>query len=112
VSDLKKKLMINYNKLIIKKKDQSEDQQINKQQVVQDSLNLIKDNFEDLIFKHDGCRIVQALIKHGSSNQKTLIIDAIKSHTVKLMTQKYSNHLAQKAYYYAPKEEQKKYFRT
>jgi hypothetical protein len=29
-----------------------------------------------------------------------------------MMSQKYSNHLAQKAFYYAPKDEQKKFFRT
>lgn len=68
VSDLKKKLMINYNKLIIKKKDASAEQQINKQTVVAESMSIINKGYEDLIFKHDGCRIVQALIKHGSSS--------------------------------------------
>lgn len=83
----------------MKKKDMGMD---NKQDIVSDSLKLIDNKWEDLIFKHDGCRIVQQLIKHGSKKQKEAIIDKIKPHIAKLMSQKYSNHLAQKAYYYSP----------
>ena len=98
-SDLKKKLMLHYNKLIMKKKDIGMD---NKADIVAESVKLIGTNFEDLIFKHDGCRIIQQLIKHGSMKQKEAIIEQIKPHAIKLMTQKYSNHLAQKAFYYSP----------
>ena len=51
------------------------------------------------------------MIKHGSKDQKTRIIDAIKPYCLKMMESKYSNHLVQKAYYYSPSHEQKKYFR-
>jgi len=74
----------------------------NKQVLVKECIEMIKDKFSELIYKHDGCRIIQAMIKHGSMDQKSFIIDQIKAYTVQLMSQKYSNHLAQKAYYYAP----------
>ena len=47
----------------MKKKDIGMD---NKADIVGESIKLINQKFEDLIFKHDGCRIVQQLIKHGS----------------------------------------------
>ena len=111
VSDLIKKLRINYNKLLMKKKELKQTNE-SKAALVQECIDAIGDKFEDLIYKHDGCRIVQAMIKHGSVKQKELIIDSIKEHVVELMTKKYSNHLTQKAYYYAPKPEQKKYIRS
>ena len=56
--------MLNYNKLIMKKKE-GDEAQMNKQVIVQESIDAIGKSFPELIFKHDGCRIVQALIKHG-----------------------------------------------
>ena len=80
---MKKKLMLHYNKLIMKKKDIGMDK---KADIVGESIKLINSKFDDLIFKHDGCRIVQQLIKHGSMKQKELIIDFIKPHAIKMMT--------------------------
>ena len=40
------------------------------------------------------------------------IIDEIKPYAIRMMTQKYSNHLAQKAFYYSPSANQKAYFRN
>lgn len=40
----------------------------NKQQLVKECMEMIGDKFQDLIYKHDGCRIVQAIIKHGSNS--------------------------------------------
>jgi len=80
--------------------------------IVKETIELIGDKFEDLIYKHDGCRIIQALIKHGAKDQKVFVIDSIKEHIVELMSKKYSRHLAQKAYFYAPLPAQKQYFRT
>ena len=57
--------MINYNKLIMKKKDFAGTNE-NKQTLVSESMTAIGDKYSELIFKHDGCRILQALIKHGS----------------------------------------------
>jgi hypothetical protein len=33
-----------------------------------------EDKYGTLIFKHDGCRILQAMVKHGSMEQKKIII--------------------------------------
>ena len=57
VSDLVKKLRINYNKLLIKKKENliSKDE---KRALVAETIDLIGSNFKDLCFKHDGCRIL------------------------------------------------------
>jgi len=85
----------------MKKRDLEEGAE-NKQALVKECIAMIKDKFSELIYKHDGCRIIQAMIKHGSMDQKSFIIDQIKGDIVQLMSQKYSNHLAQKAYYYAP----------
>ena len=57
-------------------------------------MTLIADKYNELIFKHDGCRILQALIKHGSMAQKEKIIDEIKDNIQTMMTQKYSIYLA------------------
>jgi hypothetical protein len=73
--------MLNYNKLIMKKKEPDE-AQMNKQVIVQESIDAIGKSFPELIFKHDGCRIVQALIKHGSKAQKEFVVDQIKPHIV------------------------------
>ena len=70
-------------------------------------MELIGNNWEELIYKHDGCRIVQQMIKHGSMMQKTKIIDLIKPYILTMMQSKYSFHLVQKAFYYSPKAEQK-----
>jgi hypothetical protein len=47
--------MINYGKLIMKKADIGLD---NKVDIVKESVELIDHKWEDLIYKHDGCRIV------------------------------------------------------
>ena len=81
VSDLIKKLRINYNKLLMKKRDLADSTQ-NKQDLIKECIEMIKDKFTELIFKHDGCRIIQAMIKHGSMDQKSFIIDQIKANIV------------------------------
>lgn len=100
--------MVNYGKLIMKKADIGLE---NKVDIIKECTELINHKYEDLIYKHDGCRIVQQMIKHGSKDQKAKIIDEIKPYCLKMMESKYSNHLVQKAYYYSPNLEQKKYFR-
>lgn len=72
-------------------------------------MTLIKD-YSGLIYKHDGCRIVQQMIKHGSYAQKETIITAILAHIVQLMQQKYSFHLVCRAYFYAPTKALRKEF--
>lgn len=119
MSELVKKLRINYNKLIMKKKDLEEGMNegtdapsavASKQELVKECMDLIKDDYSGMIYKHDGCRILQQMIKHGSFSQKETIIEAIKPFFTQLMQQKYSYHLACRAYYYAPTKALKNYF--
>jgi len=81
VSELIKKLRINYNKLLMKKKDMGETVE-QKAGIVKDTMALIGDKYNELIYKHDGCRIIQALIKHGSAEQKTHVLEQIKGNMV------------------------------
>ena len=63
VSDLIKKLRINYNRLLIKKKELGNEE---KHTLVAESIEMIGDKYTELCFKHDGCRVLQALIKYGN----------------------------------------------
>lgn len=72
VSDLVKKLRINYNQLLMKKKDRkSEDPEIaaafkkDKHNLVEECIKLIGEKYMEVCLKHDGSRILQALIKFG-----------------------------------------------
>lgn len=80
-----KKLRINYNKLMMKRKDFKQSEE-NKFLLVKESIETIGDKFKELIFKHDGCRIIQSLIKHGSVKQKEHVLDQIKGHMVELIS--------------------------
>ena len=80
--------------------------------MVEECIQLIGNKFEELCFKHDGCRVLQALLKHGNRVQRSKIVESIKENYLHIMTNKYSHYLATKAYYFAPEPEQKQYFRT
>lgn len=54
-SELRKKLMVNYGKLIMKKADIGME---NKVDIIKECMELIDHKYEELIYKHDGCRIV------------------------------------------------------
>ena len=105
VSDLIKKLRINYNKLLIKKTEEEKPE--HKPSLVKECMELIGDKYSDLVYKHDGCRILQAMIKHGSCSQKSKILHSIKEYMTHMISAKYSYHLAKKAFFYAPNEELK-----
>ena len=68
-------------------------------------IKLVGEKYAELSFKHDGCRVLQALLKYGNRPQRILVIEKIKSHFVTLMNSKYSHYLASKAYFLAPVEE-------
>ena len=109
VSEVVKKLRLILTKLMLKKKDLTVEPGAAvqpKTELVAEGLALIKD-YQGLIYKHDGCRVLQQMIKHGSMEQKGTIIDALKPYFVQVMEKKYSYRLAQKAYYYAPKRAQR-----
>ena len=51
-----------------------------------DCLKTIGGQYDDLILKHDGCRILQAIIKYGTKHQKMEIVEALKEKFPMLMT--------------------------
>jgi pumilio family protein 6 len=101
VSDLIKRLRINYNKLLIKKRE-SKITREEKHAIVAECIDLIGTKYNELIYKHDGCRVLQSLLKYGNRVQRSTVVENIKEHYLHLMTTKYSHYLASKAYYYAP----------
>lgn len=78
-----------------------------KHQLVQECIDMTGEKFTDLIFKHDGCRILQAMLKYGNREHRRLVADKLKDQYVDLMQSKYAHYLASRLYYYAPEPEQK-----
>ena len=79
--------------------------------LVDESIEMIGDKYNELCYKHDGCRVLQALIKYGNKPQRILVIEKLKDNFLHLMQQKYSHYLASRMYTFAPLEEQKAFFR-
>jgi hypothetical protein len=102
VSDLIKTLRINYNKLMMKKKEIPNEE---KHKLVDESIKHINEKYVDLLYKHDGCRLLQALLKYGNRPQRILVTDKIKEHFIMMMTSKYTHYLASKLYLFAPLDE-------
>ena len=50
-----KKLRINYNRLLIKKKELGNEE---KHTLVAECIEMIGDKYNELCFKHDGCRVL------------------------------------------------------
>ena len=82
VSDLIKKLRISYNKLLMKKKEMTGEE---KHAIVQECIDDIGEKYEMLCYKHDGCRVLQALVKFGNRPQRILVVDKLKDHFTHLM---------------------------
>jgi hypothetical protein len=78
---------------------------------VDEAVKQIDNKYQDLLFKHDGCRLLQALLKYGNKPQRVLVTDKIKEHFLSMMTSKYAHYLASKLYYYAPEPAQKEFLR-
>jgi hypothetical protein len=102
-------MQINYSRLLMKKREVKNDE---KHKLVEECITLIGDKYKELCYKHDGCRVIQAMIKYGNRPQREQIVKAIEEQYLHLMTQKYSHHLAAKAYQYTPTDEQKARFRS
>ena len=75
VSDLIKKLRISYNRLLMKKKEMSGEE---KHAIVQECIDAIGEKYPELCYKHDGCRVLQALVKFGNRPQRILVVDKLK----------------------------------
>ena len=82
-----------------------------KHAIVQECIDAIGEKYTELCYKHDGCRVLQALVKFGNRPQRILLVDKLKDCYVHLMQQKYSHYLASKLYHYAPLDTQKESFR-
>ena len=92
----------------MKKKEMSNQ---DKHALVQECIDAIGEKYTELCFKHDGCRILQSLVKFGNRPQRILVVDKLKDQYATLMQQKYSHYLASKLYLYAPLDSQKEFFR-
>jgi hypothetical protein len=77
VSEMVKKLRLNYNKLLMQKSE-IKLTKMEREQIVGECLEIIGDKFNELVLKHDGCRILQALIKYGTKEQKLSTITKLK----------------------------------
>ena len=99
-------LRLNYNKLMMKETGNAE-----RHSIIDDCFAQIGDKWYDLLYKHDGCRILQAFLKYGNRPQRETVVDKIKDQFVHLASQKYSHYLASKMFVFAPREDQKTFLR-
>ena len=106
-----KNLRLNYNQLLMKKKEKGPEVKELKHGLVENSIKMIGDKWIELCYKHDGSRILQSLLKFGHREHRVTIVNALKDHFVELATSKYAHYLASKMYYYAPEAEQKTFLR-
>lgn len=63
--------------MIIKKREQKVTTE-EKTVLVQECIDLIGDKFKELCYKHDGCRVLQALLKYGTREQRNKVVENIK----------------------------------
>lgn len=42
--------------------------------IVNECIQLINGKYSELCYKHDGCRILQALVKYGNRPQRELVV--------------------------------------
>lgn len=59
----------------MKKKEMKNEE---KHKLVEESMALIKDKYKELCFKHDGCRVIQAMVKYGNRPQRETIVKEIE----------------------------------
>lgn len=102
-----KELKVYYNQLRVKIGDLKPNRE-QKNEIIEHCFEIIADNYKDIIFKHDGCRVLQCMLKHGTDSHRTKIILSLLEHFADLLPQKYSHHLAKKMVEYSPTEELKK----
>ncbi|KAJ1510990.1 hypothetical protein HMI54_011107 [Coelomomyces lativittatus] len=56
-------------------------------------MKAVKGQIQDLIFKHDASRIIQAMVKYGTLEDRELICNELKGHIAKLATSTYGKFL-------------------
>lgn len=60
--------------------------------------------FKDLILKHEGSRVVQTCVKHGSAEQRRQIAAELKGAFVEVAKNKYGRHIVTKLLLYCPEQ--------
>lgn len=83
-----------YNKLMQKNDSKKED-------IIQKIFGIIKENYKEFVFKHDGGRIIQGCIKYGNNDQRALLINQLKDLVADSAMKKYSIYLSIKIWKYA-----------
>jgi pumilio homology domain family member 6 len=61
---------------------------------------LLRDKLSDLVLKHDAARVVQTMMKHGSTVVREHVVDELQSHTVDLAMSQYGRFLLQAMFRY------------
>ena len=95
-----------YNQLRVKKGDLKPNKE-QKIELVDNCTGIIGNEYRKFAFKHDGCRILQCMLKHGSKEQKKTIIDNLIDIFGEMMIYKYSYHLSYRMVEFCEDEEQK-----
>lgn len=53
-------------------------------------MRIVRGQVKDIVFKHDASRIIQTIVKHGSTAQREEIATELKGHYQALAQNKYS----------------------
>ena len=70
--------------------------------LMDEMMSLITGQIEDLVFKHDASRIIQSLLKYGSSAQRNTIASELKKHTVEIAKSQYGKFIVSKILNFCP----------
>ncbi len=95
-----------YNQLRVKKGDLKPNRE-QKTELIDNCLKIIGKDQRKYAFKHDGCRIMQSMLKHGTVEQKKTIIGSMIDIFAELVMYKYSYHLAYRMVEYCDDDTQK-----
>lgn len=90
-----------YNRLMQKPSQKQGQKETNKADIVKRIMKAVNENYGEICFKHDGCRVLQGCIKYGDKKQRHEIIKHLIPHIYDLITKKYSIYLAIKIFKFA-----------
>lgn len=100
----KNRLMAIYEQL--RRKNTSKD---DKQKLVDEVLEQVKDKEKQVVYKHDSVRVLEHCVIHGNDKQRSALFDLFKENTVNLVTSAgYSKFLVKKFMEYGSKEQKAK----
>jgi pumilio family protein 6 len=84
---------------------------VDKTNIVANIMKALDNNYSEVCFKHDGCRVLQGCIKYGNKNQRSEIIKALRKHLYELILKKYSIYLAVKMLKFSDNKEREELVR-